>query len=501
MVRAHSISAAVALFVFAVPLNAQGYRVRLDTRFQSVAFRGVVLDSILAIDAVVGSTGGFETRDGFAVRCTSGVSYCTYFRPGSERNGGPWVTTADFALWSLGLPGLSIRGKARLGVDLGDDNAWPGTDPAVHLLEGYLEYASPMFTVELGRTHITDRFGFTGFDGGKLDVRLLAQRLKVTAYGGSGLSRGVDLPVTSGVLNPLDDFQPQKRQLVGGGLVAWSSPSFDARIQYQREVDPRSDYFVSERTGVGIAIRPVSAITASGGVDYDIAAGWLGSAEGQITYTAPKALGAITLGARRYRPHFGLWTIWGAFSPVPYRAAFGHASARPLEGMEFRARGEIYEFDAAEAATPLVQAEQDGWRWSTGFTFSRYAWWQVDWDFHKEFGPGASSIGFDLRGSVEPASSVRLSAQLALLRRPLEFRFDDAKLWAYGVHAEYRPAPDLRFNFSAVRYDETRRRPDAAQFDWNQLRIEAGASIAFGTPDQVRGLHPSILRIPYRSTH
>ena len=55
-----------SVMFWAVPTHGQGYRVRIDTRYQSVAYRGVQLDSILAADAVVGAEGGWETTDGFA---------------------------------------------------------------------------------------------------------------------------------------------------------------------------------------------------------------------------------------------------------------------------------------------------------------------------------------------------------------------------------------------------------------------------------------------------
>ena len=63
-------------------LTAQGYRLRLDTRFQTVAFRGVSPDSIAVGSAVVGPTGGFETPDGFAVTCTGGSEFCRFYRAG-----------------------------------------------------------------------------------------------------------------------------------------------------------------------------------------------------------------------------------------------------------------------------------------------------------------------------------------------------------------------------------------------------------------------------------
>ena len=34
----------------------------------------------------------------------------------------------------------------------------------------------------------------------------------------------------------------------------------------------------------------------------------------------------MSVGARRYRPRFPLWSIWTAFSPVPSTAVYGQAA-------------------------------------------------------------------------------------------------------------------------------------------------------------------------------
>ena len=478
-------------------LHAQAYSVRLRTRLQSVDFRGVALDSISLTDVVVGPAGGLQTQDGFAVRCLPGRSWCTFFRPGEIRRGGPAVITADMSLWGLGVPGLRIQTNVRLGFDVGDSGAWPGTDPAVQLLYGYAEYASRGVTVQLGRTHVVSRFGFQGFDGAKVNARALSRRLTVTAFGGWALARGTALPVTSPALNPLGDFQPGKRHLVWGAGATWSSAHVAGRARYQREIDSRTRDISSERLALDGVIRPGGGVSLSGGADYDLAAGFWGSAEGMLSYAGFGGKGLVSAGVRRYRPHFDLWTIWGAFSPVPYRAAFGVLAVRPLSGMEVRARGEVYEFDESGAATPLATVEDDGWRWSVDGTYSRLAHWIFDLGLHRELGPGAGSVGYQAGATFLPATRWSVSTQASLLERPLEFRFDDAKLWTFGANVHYRPSDRLRLGLSATRYDEARRRPDAAQFEWNQLRLHFDATL-FLSSAAGPALHPAILRIPER---
>ncbi|HEY6207450.1 MAG TPA: hypothetical protein VIW28_00190, partial [Gemmatimonadales bacterium] len=443
---------AVALAALPGVAPAQGYRLRLDTRVQAVAYRGVALDSIAASDAVTGPGGGPVTPDGFAVICLSASGYCTYFRPGPVVHAAPVTTTADITVWGLGLPGVSVHATGRVSGNLSSVDNWPGTDSHVQLLEGYAQYAGERLTGQLGRQSVATRFGFTGFDGARLTVRDPQRGLEVTAYGGWGLARGVALPVTSPALNPLDDFQPRKRELVAGAGAGWITSRVDVRANYLREVDPTVDYFVSERAGVDVAIRPHAGWSLAGGADYDIAAGWWGSAEATASYLPAGGRLAATLGVRRYRPHFDLWTIWGAFSPVPYRAVEGSVSFAPVTKLRLRARGQAYEFDPAEVSTPLVTYETSGWRFSWGATSTLSPRCTIDGGYHAEFGPGASSRGFEGAVAFTPGKFLALSVYGSTLDRPLEFRFDDASLKMFGLFAEYRAASRLRLQLDASRY-------------------------------------------------
>jgi hypothetical protein len=135
--------ALLCLALAAPPAAAQGFRLRLDAQAQAVAFRGVRLDSIPITDTIAGVGGGPVTPDGIATYCVPGLPYCTFFRPGAVRRGGPFTTTADFTMWGLGVSGLSVHALARVGAAIGSADAWPATSPAVQLLEGYAEYAQP----------------------------------------------------------------------------------------------------------------------------------------------------------------------------------------------------------------------------------------------------------------------------------------------------------------------------------------------------------------------
>lgn len=476
----------------ASPVSAQEYVLRLDARVQSVAYRGIRLDSILATSVVTGSNGGPTTPDGFAVTCVPGRPHCSFFRPGPTRRGGPFVTTADLTAWGFGIRGVSLHANARLGADLGSSDVWPGTDPAVQLIEGYGEYASERIGGRLGRQIERGRLGYYGYDGGRLAWR---PTFGITAaiYGGLGLARGTALPVTSSALNPLDDFQPRQRQWLLGAAVEWQRGPVDARVDYLREVDRDTRNFVSERAAISASLRPAKGLTLAGGAEYDFSYGWWGNSDLSLRYGRKE--GGATVGVRRYRPYFDLWTIWGVFSPVPYTAVNGTVWLNPVQGLTLRAGGERYDYDNADASSPLVSEETTGWRWNAGLNASLASTLSLDGGYHFEFGPGAASQGGDGALSWRPVAKLTLTAEGGHLVRPLEFREEDPALTWYGLALDIRPTQRLRFTVAGTRYEENRRRGDASSVDWSQTRLRAGVSYLFGSGADELALPPARPRV------
>jgi hypothetical protein len=470
---------------------AQEYLVRLDARAQGATYRGILKDSIPVGQVVTGPGGGPETPDGYVASCTGGAM-CTFYRPGRARRGGPFVTSVDLTVWGIGLTGFSLRTNARVGIDLGASDVWPGTDPAVQLLEGYAEYASERITGRLGRQIEQGRLGYYGYDGARLAYRLPAVGLTAIGYGGLGLAQGVALPVTSDALNPLDNFQPRQRQLLVGAALELANRYADARFDYEREVDRDTRNFVSERMALSSTFRPVTGVSLSGGADYDLARGWWGSADLTLRLSASR-FGAAG-GVRRYRPYFDLWTLWGVFSPVPYTAINGSLWISPIGGLTLRGGGEHYEYAAAEAETPLVNEATDGWRWNAGAGYRVSSTLSFDAGYQAEYGPGAASQGFDGSVTFRPVGPLTLVAEGGHLVRPLEFRVEDPALTWYGLSVEVQPTERLRLGLGAIRYDENRRRPDASAIDWSQTRLRATLSWLFGSSADRLPLPPAVRR-------
>ena len=458
--------------------HPQQFRARVDVSSQSVSFRGLVPDSLPVGDVVPAASGGLETPDGHAVRCGASA-YCFYMRPGPALHGVPTVTSASVTLWGLGVQGLSFRGTGRVLVDLGPDRVWPGTEPAAQLLEGYFQYERSLMRARAGRLLVASRLEHIGFDGAWVNARWNGPRVEVSGYGGWGLAQASALPMTSPALDPLDEWRPRDRQIVAGADAAWLSSAADLRGEYRREIDPLDNYIVSERAALS-AIARFKALRAAGGMDVNIADGQPGSAD--LTITWLRLAWSLSAGARRYRPYFSLWTLWGAFSPVPYHAVNASADWRAGERITLHARGERYWYDDADVSTALVPELVDhGWRTTASATASVGRGWTMDASAGLERGPGASGRYADAALSYTPGERYSFDLYGGTMARPLELRFYDATSRWIGGRGEWRISSQRRAWADLAVVDDQRERPDAGASSLSQLRARAGLSIAFGS--------------------
>lgn len=466
------------VIIVASTAAAQDYRVRVDARAQSVSFRGLERDSVLA--AVVDSTAdGFFTEDGRAVRCTGGT-YCFFFRPGSVQRGIPLAASANVAMWGFGVEGLSLRASGRVFRDVGGDDVWPATEPAVQLIEGFAEYQKWSLLARAGRQLLSSRLEAMGFDGGWLRYRWDRLSLELTGYGGWGLGQAAVVGPNSPALNPLDEFRPRDRQIVAGAEAAFLGRNVDLRAEYRREIDPEDDYFVSERAALSFASAVNKSVRVNGGIDYNIAEARTGSADLTATYLANRF--SISGGARRYRPYFSLWTLWGAFSPVPYKAANVSAQFRALDWLTINGRAERYAYDEAGVSTALVQnLQNDGWRARFGASAKAGTRATFDGSYGLEHGPGASARAADAAINFVATKKISFDIYGGSLTRPLELRYYDAKSRWIGGRAQWQPTDQRRIWADVSHVSDDRDRPDAASSSLDQIRARAGVSFAFGS--------------------
>lgn len=510
-VRVSSVLPLAALGVLAVcasPLVAQGYRVEVDARVQGVEYRGWQLDSV-PVDEVVVTNGLLFTADGFGVSCLAGRDYCLYYKPGDKVRALPMVATADFSVWNLGVKGLRLEGSGRIAKDGKDGptlntatgeslGAWPGTRPVVQIIEGYLAYDGPFYRFRGGRQTSVSRFGYVGFDGAQAGIREPRGRVGLTGRFGWSLARSALVPWTDGTLNPRAEYRPSTRDKLLGFDLDWNLPWLQGRALYQRQwlSEASTTTVSSELIGGDVTLRPHQAVSVSGGLEYDLAWGSVGNADGTLTAFLPRHFGTVTVGARRYRPRFELWSIWTAFSPVPYQAVFGQAAVRVRPEIQLRARIEKFSYQETEASTTLVVVKDDGWRYGLGASYRYSASFSASLDYQAGVGPGAQALTVDGAVSWKPMPTVGLRASAAYIERSLELRTEDNSLWQVGLDGDAVVYRGIRAFAGTWFLKENRERPDAAAIDWNQVRFHLGLRYGFGSAADRPTLPPAILRIP-----
>lgn len=488
MTRHCALAATFILVTVPAPAAAQNYRVRVDASSQAVSFRGLIPDSIAVALVVPSASGGLETPDGHAVRCGAG-DYCFFLRPGPVLRGVPVTTSASVVMWGLGVQGLTLRATGRLLADLGSDQVWPGTRPSAQLIEGFLEFQRSPAVARAGRLLVASRLEPIGFDGGLLKARWDYASLEFAGYGGWGLGQAAALPATSPALNPLDEWRPRDRQIVAGAEAAWLCRDIDVRAEYRREIDPQDNYFISERTALSFGAR-AAAFRAAGGFDYNMADGHLGSADVVLTYFQRRF--SVSGGARRYVPYFSLWTLWGAFSPVPYNAVNASAQVRPTGWLSLHARGEQYRYESADVSTALVPQLQDrGWRATAGATATFGLRWTFDGSYGLEYGPGAAGRFADGALTYTPNDKYSFDVYGGTMARPLELRYYDATSRWIGGRMAWQPNTQQRAWADVAFVNDHRERPDASASSLAQVRLRAGVSVAFGSAADRTPLPPA----------
>jgi hypothetical protein len=401
------------------------------------------------------------------------------------------VLTTTATAWGFGVKGLSAHGNFRLNYNLGDQ-VWPTTEPSFQLWEGYLDYNHDWFALRGGRQIVTSRLGWAGFDGGMGTLRARKQGVDVTGYLGIGLARAAAVGINDPVTAPLNDFIPPERNLIAGVMAGYRSGPLDLRAEWQREVDRSTDYLMSDRVAGSATVRPVARVAIAGGVEYDLAQGLLGSADASVRYIAPRF--QITTGFRRYMPRFDLWSIWPAFSPVPWNGANASLVVSPLAWLQLRGRAEYFKYEFAGAETPLVDTYDDGWRAGFGGTVTAVRNFAFDAGWNTERGNGAWIEGADASVTWTPLPVLLLRAFGAYAQRPLEYRYDASHAKWFGLDLDARATDRFNVGFSLIQMSEERRRPDNAAFDWDQTRLTARISYSFSSREGERGRLPDAIR-------
>jgi hypothetical protein len=382
--------------------------------------------------------------------------------------------------WGLGVPGLSATALVRLRQDLGGEFTWPGSDDEFDALLAYAQYNRGMVRARVGRQQNLSGLGVYAYDGANVLVEPLA-RLSVEGYAGRSLGRGLLQPSNT-ALRGVEDFPidtiDRERYLFG--LSARYQPMLGTAIsvRYQRELLGWRGAMNAERASIDLTTDAIGPVRVEAALDYDVAFNSLGKTHLRVEAPIRRNI-IVDATARRYRPFFELFTIWGFFSPIPYSEAELRGTWLPQPGLRVWASGALRRYDESNAPIVLGGVTRETTRGAIGSDWLVLPQLGVQGTYRFERGYGAflSSGEATLRWSPGERYAVFVEASAA--QQIEEFRVGEGRVYGVGAGGELtlRQGIDLTGGANLYRQDFTNR---ASATDWNQHRAWLALRVGFG---------------------
>lgn len=452
--------------IAAAPLAAQVVRVSGVTTLQYVDVRPLEEDSLPVADAV-GSGLLRRSPDGYVVRCLTGDAFCRYRRETSIASTLPAAQDIDVNVWGFGR-GIRAYGRLRGRTMLvGNETFWPRSDDHFDVMAAYVEIDRSRVRARLGRQWTTG-LGFYNYDGASVVVRP-GGPLRLEAYGGRSLARGINEPVTTAELQAVESFAPDVGAVLLGvrvGVRPNRRGGLEAR--YQREIRTDRLGLYSERVAVDGFLR-----LGSHAIDGSLKVDWATNTvnEGRVRFSlAPVGPVALNAFVRHYRPYFDLWTIWGAFTPLSYNEAGVTASWRRRGApLAVDVWGAHRAYVGTEAEALFGNVRSDGWRLGAAARLPVAADWSLSSQYRAEFGFGAARSDFTVRAQHDFAQADFVAVNVSAFQRLYELRVNDGVVWAVGGEAGVRSTARTRLMGSLTAYHHTPT-GDAPAEGWTQLR-------------------------------
>lgn len=460
--------ALLALASLAAPpaVCAQSVRVSGVSTVQYVSARALREDSVPS-EETIGEGMLRRTAEGAAVRCLADASSCRYLAPGRLLHALPLTQDVSIAGWGLGR-GVRLQAQLRFRPAApGDAELWPRADERFEALEAYLEIARPLGRLRLGRQWQSSGLGTYSYDGASVQLRRWGAALDL--YGGWSLVRGLSEPVTSSALAAVEPFAPDARGvLLGSRLQLRLSPAAGGSITYQREI--RSDRLglYSERLSSDASFRaPRWSLGLA--TDADLATRALNHLRLQGT-ARPRDDLELELFARRYRPYFDLWTIWGAFAPVGFSELGGGASLTPAHwpvavSLDVARR----RYADTEATLSFAPLRDSGWRVGTAVGSRLDSPWSASLRYAAEVGFGAAKNELALRLQRSFAGGARVGAHGTVFDRASDYQLTNGVVVGGGLDGALPLGTALRASGQLFAYRHLGA-GEATGPDWTQLR-------------------------------
>jgi hypothetical protein len=448
-------------------LEAQSVRLTGITSLRYVEVRPLVRDSVPSSDLPGGGLLRF-TPEGDVVRCLTGAVYCHGTRPADPVSTVPLMQDLEASVWGLGR---GVRAFTHLRIRSGwggEPELWPRASDAFDLLAAYGELDRTRYRVRVGRQWTTSGLGFYNFDGLLLTTRPL-DGLSVEGGIGRSLLRGLSETRTGEALEAIEDLAPFEPGLMLTAQARYrASPNLALTALYHRDVrDDRAGLYAELARAEGVFRFAGGSLEAS--LEMDLA----GSAVNEARVRSrlpPWRNGALALEARRYRPYFELWTIWGAFSPVGFDEGRAELTwARGRGDLIVRGEASYRSYDDTGMDTAISSFRTEGWSLGTVVNWALRPGWRVDGGYRVEVGFGAarSEGHLGVIRSHDPRGHVALRG--LAFQRLYEFRLSHGAVVGLAGEASYRLTDRSRAFGSLAAYRHLDR-ADQPQLEWNQLR-------------------------------
>lgn len=444
--------------------SGQGVRVTGVTSMQAVDLRPLIEDSVPAAQA--GGSGPFRTLgDGRVVRCIEGEAFCRFRSSGQRTLVAPLVQDLQAVAWGLG-EGISLQAHVRARGSLGGANVdWPRADDEFDAIEAWLEIDRGPARTRVGRQWTTGSLGVRNYDGAS--VLLRRGRLRVELLGGRSLVAGLNEPIAGSALGALDDLPPDEHGwLVGLSLDSRLGTRGAVGASWQRVIRADRAALYSDRVAADAAWR-LFGTSADASVAWDITGQQFNEAAFRLSRRVSAAV-STSVEARRHRPFFDAWTIWGAFSPVAFdelRAA--GEWRRGSIGADLRAGWRRYgETDAGLESAPL---RRDGWRAGAGGEWLPDERWMLHADYDIDIGFGASRSDVVAGARWMPDESSWVGVAASGLQHIYEFRVGTGRIAGLRVDAGVRLPRGMRLAADAALYSH--RTTITAVPNWSQRRF------------------------------
>jgi hypothetical protein len=445
--------------------------------------RKSLITALLALLAAAASAGAQGIR-------VNGVTTARYIelRPlNTLEKVGMVPLTQDLTVnvWGLGT-GVRLYGEFRGRVAAGEQTGiWPQADDPFDVLAAYAEINRAKFRARAGRQWKTSSLGFYNFDGASLLLRP-GRILSAEVYGGWSLLQGESDQIADAAIAGIEPYAPdEKRNLIGGEIKLRFGPRVSVTTLYQREVTTDRSAIHSERVAADATVR-AGRLTIDGGVESDLANEVINEARVRLLMPIGSHF-STTLEARRYRPYFDLWTIWGAFNPIGFSEALATASWQaPGNQVSLRLGGGMRRYGSDQGGVEWERLRDDGWRVLADASITPTRLLTFTGGYRADIGFGASRSQGDINAQLNITEGSYVGFNVAAFQMINELQISDGTVYGFGTNAAFKLPHDTRigWNFAVYRHDQVK---PATTTDWNQLRGTVFVEWTIGTnPDQPR---------------